>query len=533
MKRKYTAAVILFAGQLSEAALENAFDGRCAFSLALKKAASFPEALKITVLAANDFDETLLPRGIDSIELVREASWNTKNFLQALSKAGEGFGLSYFAWADCPFLDPHLAGTLAERHLRGAAEYSYADGWPSGLAPEILAPGTAGMLSFINGDTEASVDRDMIFNVLQKDINAFDIETEISPVDLRQHRLTLAARSKRDLLLLRRLWDEGIASAPSAADFVGQIIAEKPALLRTLPAFYPIQAVSACPQRCQLCPYPQSPRFVSAAPGAELSENCWLKPDDFSLLLDKIAGFSDDAVIDLSLWGELALHPQKMELVKAVLRRPSLSLVIETSGIGWKRADFETLAGEAAACAPRKNGMAALSWIVSLDTSGEAGNERGDGFGAAVEAARSVISLFPRDGYVQAVRVKGNEESIERFYRFWKAEGANVIIQKYDSFCGFLPPRSAADLSPVRRGPCWHLMRDMPVLLDGSVPVCRAASVLQPGGEAVSADTVLGNAFSEGLDEIWQRGEALYARHCAGAYDGPCSRCDEYYTFNF
>jgi spiro-SPASM protein len=521
VKRKYTAAVILFAGRLSEPALEKAFDGRCAFELALKKAASFPEALKITVLAGNGFDETLLPRGIDRIELVREASWNTKNFLQALSRAGEGFGLSYFAWADCPFLDVNLAGTLAERHLRGAAEYSYADGWPYGLAPEILAPGTAGTLAFINGDAEDPVDRDTIFAVLQKDINAFDIETEISPVDLRQRRLTLAARSKRDLLLLRRLWDEGIAAAPSTAAFAGRVIDEKPALLRTLPAFYPIQAVSACPRRCQLCPYPQSSRFVSASPGAGLPENAWLKPDDFSLLLDKIAAFSDDAVIDLSLWGELALHPQKMELVRAVLRRPSLSLVIETCGIGWERADFEALAAEAAACPPRKNGMAALSWIVSLDAAGEAGNE----------TARSVVSLFPKDAYVQAVRVKGNEESIEKFYRDWKAEGANVIIQKYDSFCGFLPPRSAADLSPIRRNPCWHLTRDTPVLLDGSVPVCRAASFLPPGDGAASA--VLGNALAEGLDAIWQRGQALYEQHCAGVYDGPCSKCDEYYTFNF
>jgi hypothetical protein len=73
----------------------------------------------------------------------------------------------------------------------------------------------------------------------------------------------------------------------------------------------------------------------------------------------------------------------------------------------------------------------------------------------------------------------------------------------------------------------------MPVLLDGTVPACRAASLLPPGGGTVSADTVLGNVFTDGLDTIWQRGEALYMRHCAGVYDGPCSKCDEYYTFNF
>jgi spiro-SPASM protein len=457
--------------------------------------------------------------GVERIELAREASWNTKTFLQALAKAGEGFTLTYFAWADCPFLDAGLAGSLANRHIRGAAEYSYADGWPDGLSPEILSPGTAAILAKINGDNETPVERDTIFTVLRRDINAFDIETEISPVDHRPRRLNLAASGKRGLLLTRRFWEAGLASAESTASAAERVIAEKPQLLRLLPSFYPIQVSASCPQRCTFCPYPKSAGFAYG----EANNAPYMKPEDFSLLLDKIIDFSGDAVIDISLWGEVGLHPQKIELIWAVLQRPELSLIVETSGIGWKRSDFEQLAEHAAAAAPRKNGMAALSWIVSLDSADEAVYRklRGDGFGEAVENARSVVSLFPKDGYVQAVRMKGNEEDVEKFYRFWKAEGAAVIIQKYDSFCGLLPDLSAADLSPVKRNPCWHLMRDMPILRDGGVPVCRS------NGE------LLGNAFSEGLDAIWSKGEERYLRHCGENYDGPCAKCDEYYTYNF
>jgi spiro-SPASM protein len=469
---------------------------------------------------------------------VREDSWNTRTFLHALARAGEGFDLSYFTWADNPFLDIGLAGDLARRHLRGAAEYSYADGWPDGLAPEILSPGTAGILARINGDNEAPVERDTIFAVLQKDINAFDIETEISPVDLRQRRLNLAACSRRELLILKRFWEEGISVATATADLAGHLTVERPQLLRSLPAFYPIQVVSACPQRCQVCPYPKSGAFYffdflhRDAP--RKNDFSVIKPEDFSVLLDKIEDFSGDGVIDLSLWGEIALHPQKLELIRDVLRRPALSLVLETSGIGWEKADFQTLAGEAAAAPPRKNRMAALSWIVSLDSNDEAEYRkvRGDGFTEALENARSIVSFFPKDAYVQALRMKGNETDIEKFYRFWKGEGRNVIIQKYDSFCGLLPERSAADLSPVNRNPCWHLMRDMPILLDGSVPVCR--SYLMPGdSETGERPSTLGNALGEDLGVIWSRGEPLYARHCAGNYDGLCAKCDEYYTFNF
>jgi spiro-SPASM protein len=525
-----SAAAILFAGRLSSPeAFEKCFNGKSAFTLTLKKAASFPGVVKITLLVTGDFDESLIPGGIERIELVREASWNVKTFLYALAKAGEGFDLNYFAWADTPFLDAKLAGTLAKRLLDNAAEYAYADGWPDGLAPEVLTPGAAGILAKINGGNEAPVERDTIFAVLQKDINAFDIETELAPEDLRQHRLNLAASSKRNLMLLRRFWDAGLSAAGQTSQAAAGIVVEKPALLRTLPAFYPIQLTSACPQRCSLCPYPKFKDFTLVDAASKNEFPC-LKPEDFAVLLDKIADFSGDAVIDLSLWGEIALHPQKIELIKAVLRKPELSLVVETSGIGWQSGDFEILAAESAAAAPRRNGMAALSWIVSLDSNDEAeyGKLRGEGFSAAVESAAAIISLFPKDAYVQAVRRKGNEIDIEKFYRRWKEKGANIIIQKYDSFCGALPDLSAADISPIRRNPCWHLMRDMPVLLDGAVPVCRDAI---DGVEA--APSSLGNAFTEDLEVIWRRGAALYERHCAENYQALCAKCDEYYTFNF
>jgi spiro-SPASM protein len=526
------ASAILFAGRLSGEAFEKSFDGKNAFTLALKKTAAFPAVVKITVLAPEDFDETVIPGGIERIELVREDSWNVKTFLHALAKAGEGFDLSYFVWADTPFLDLKLARALAARFLHNAAEYAYADGWPDGLAPELLSPGTAGILAKINGDNEAPVERDTIFAVLQKDINAFDIETEIAPEDLRQHRLNLAANSKRNLLLLRRFWDAGLASGESTSQAVSRFVVENPKLLRTLPAFYPVQITSACPQRCSICPYPKFKDFIFFDKTAENAFS-YLKLADFMLLLDKIVEFSGDSVIDLSLWGEAAIHPQKIEFVKAVLERPSLSLVIETSGIGWQRSEFELFAAEAAAAAPRKNGMAALSWIVSLDSNDEAEYRklRGEGFNIAVENARSITALFPKDGYVQAVRRQGNEIDIEKFYRFWKENGANVIIQKYDSFCGALPSLSTADLSPVKRNPCWHIMRDMPILLDGNVPVCRAS--IDGSYGAVPVPIFLGNALSEDLELIWRRGEALYERHCTGNYDVPCAKCDEYYTFNF
>jgi len=74
------------------------------------------------------------------------------------------------------------------------------------------------------------------------------------------------------------------------------------------------------------------------------------------------------------------------------------------------------------------------------------------------------------------VRFKGSEEDTEKFYRYWKEAAnseKNIIIQKYDCFCGTLEKKQASDISPVIRQCCWHMMRDFPVLIDGNVPLCR------------------------------------------------------------
>jgi len=109
-------------------------------------------------------------------------------------------------------------------------------------------------------------------------------------------------------------------------------------------------------------------------------------------------------------------------------------------------------------------------------------------------------------------------------YRYWKGRGAEVIIQKYDYFAGFLPQKRAGDISPLIRQPCWHLQRDMVVLLDGTVPLCK---------EDISRTKVLGNVFSEDIAAIWQRAQGRYMEHSQREYSGICKDCDEYYTFNF
>jgi spiro-SPASM protein len=126
--------------------------------------------------------------------------------------------------------------------------------------------------------------------------------------------------------------------------------------------------------------------------------------------------------------------------------------------------------------------------------------------------------------YLRATRMEENARDVEQFYREWKEQTENVIIQKYDHFCGVLPDRRLVDISPVERMPCWHLKRDLSILLDGTVPMCR---------EDLAREHALGNVFADGVEACWARNEEHYQGHVEGALPDLCQKCDEYYTFNF
>jgi spiro-SPASM protein len=458
-----------------------------------------PEVRKTYILLAG---EAPCPAGFEAVRL---GGGGAVDLLAALARLAQGADNLFYFFADCPLLDSGLASRMLENHRKYYADYTFADGYPLGLAVEILRAGALPALAGLAKscpEVQAS-DRGSVFEVVKKDINAFDVETELAPADLRLLRLSLSSDTKRNHLLLTRLLEAGAADAAS----VCRLVQERPELLRTLPAYYSIQIVAGCPQLCAYCPYP---RFGIQKTGKQGE----MELERFSALADKIRAFSDDAVLSVSLWGEPAYHSRFPELAAAARER-GLRLIVETSGVGWDPGELSQVAAGPG-----------IEWIVSLDADSPELYRalRGEGYEEALRTIDLLAARFPSQVHVQAVRMKENEERLEDFYRAWKARTGKVIIQKYDAFCGLLPDRRVADLSPLKRFPCWHLKRDLSVLLDGRVPLCR---------EDVGLRHPLGNLFEEEIAEVWARGEPLYLAHLRQDYPSLCAGCDEYYTFNF
>lgn len=515
---------VLFAGDLTGFALVP-IDGASSLERSVSAASRFPDVTRVLVLASPSACPPIAKPNVDVI--VRD-SWTPASLFSIVSAESESFDHVFYARASCPFLDAAFAETLYRKHLRYAAEYTFADGYPLGLAPEILARGVVPMLARLAEKETGPVLSGVVFDAIKKEINSFDIETEIAPKDLRHLRLDFSADTKRNFALCAAF--AGI-TAENYADFV----ASRAQAVRTLPSFYAVQVSGRCPYECAYCPYPAFCRsgkgISSGIPATERAD--FMKVSDFAAIVDKASSFSGDAVISLSLWGECAYHPDIVSLVQTVLAKPGLSVLIETTGLGWVDGTLESIAELSSRCGNRANGQKPVSWIVSLDAAGSAcygaahgiPTERADGLvREALSATERLMNLFPCAVWPQMVRMKGNEVELETFYRFWKEKAGRVIVQKHDHFCGTIEDRRVADLSPLVRHECWHIKRDVCILIDGTVPMCR---------EDIYANRPAGNALTGDLESIWQSSGTVHEQHVNCVYGGMCGACDEYYTFNF
>jgi len=242
-----------------------------------------------------------------------------------------------------------------------------------------------------------------------------------------------------------------------------------------------------------------------------------MNTDEYAAVLDKILAFAGGLHVSISYLGEPFLHPNIRGIIERSLDRRDVHLIIETDGIQ---------------CTPQVSDFIAglvsdnLSVIFQLDAVNEntyKGIRDGD-LSRAQRNIRYLLSKMGKNVYVQLVRMDSNEDEMLKFFDVWEAEGARVIIQKYNSYLGLLPALSSSDLTPLERMPCWHLQRDIVVFSNGDIPRCK---------QDINGKILLGNIFKDDIADIWKRGEPHYLDHCRKKYDTWCDVCDEYYTFNF
>ena len=511
--------VVFFENKCNTRKNEKVFDGKAAVELSKAWAESVSE--KVLSVCADNVTQLL-------------------EKLKAACEENKADSVIY-SYDDLPFLNKELTLKLKETHEKYCAEYTFADGYPYGFAPEIIDAGTVNILYELSKTVQAeegkkSVCRESIFNLIKTDINSFEVETVLSEEDFRLLRLNFHCGKKESFIACQKFFEavnnKGDIEKLSALE-LSKLAAKNPEILKTVPGFYNIQIADNCGGKCIYCPY-----------AACYEEKNGLKPEkatkvmsfsDFSSLIDKIVQFSEEAVVGLSAWGEPLKHPELLKMIEKVLSYKGLSVFIETDGLLADQNFCNSLAAIVQKAEERTNGWEKVMIAVSVDAFTAETYKKMHGLAdseafsmeTVVEVIKRLSDAVSGAVYPQFVRTNDNEEELESFFRYWNeksnASGGKQIIQKYDSFAGLLPDCKPADLSPIERNVCWHLRRDMTILSNGDVPFCR---------EYVFSG-VTGNAFKESLESIWKKTDSVLIEQMSNQYNNKCRDCDEYYTFNF
>ncbi len=535
--------VFLYIGENSANAFEKVFSGKSAFERSLVWASGISDLCGI-VAACSEENKNAVELisssfGKDRIKIVSRENWNTAVLIEEMLAQVSCFSADdiVFTPADRPFLDMSLTAEILESHRKYISEYTFADGYPYGFAPEVINSGTLKILSVFASETHKElgtlpVSNDCIFNIMKSDINSFEIESVIAPKDFRMLRLDFSCSQKRNFVACQRLYSRALKNKiPFTAEKLSFLAENCVDVQQTLPAFYNVQISENCLANPFYSPYPQA--FKNKF-GFFPFENENKNPRDMTLekfdsLVGQISAFSDDAVIGLSAWGEPLLNKNFTDFVEVILRRKNLSVLVETDGILVTEQLASKILEISERTGKRKNGTEPVTWIVSIDSFTEDIYNKifeNGNFSAAVNSISILNKIFPSSVYPQFTRMNENESELENFYRFWHSKdspsGGKVIIQKYNDFCRLLPSRKPADLSPLERNVCWHLKRDMTILCTGEVPLCRQFLLSSAG-----------NVFDEGVETIWKKYFDEAQRQLEKNYGEKCKSCDEYYTFNF
>ncbi|NIZ40892.1 spiro-SPASM protein [Entomospira entomophila] len=455
------------------------------------------------------FVDDVYTLGYENADIILSKESSLHDMISAIQQSINDECWIIYADAQAPLFDSQLLQDMLKTSQKYRVQYHFAEGYPKGWSFPIIDSRILPLLLPLTVNSAVryqDASSNFFFEIMRPKLNDFDVETSLSPKDFRLLRIDLRRNNKSNNAICHTFHNNQIITMQDLLVHAEELTQ----LSMALPAYYNFQISGNCPQKCLYCPYPRLNSFNNGK---------MLDISTFQSLLEKIVAFSGEAVIGLSLLGEPSLHPDLSKIIQLVLSHPSLTLHIETSGIGWQEESIHTLS---------MLDSKRLSLIVSLDglNSHEYLQIRGNQFQEVQQFIDKLIQIpHLKDSlWIQRIRINELEDGLQQFYLTMKERHPQLIIQKYHDYAKTLEQNLQIDLSPIHRHPCWALKREVSIYPDGIVHLCRVD---------IHAEHVLGNVYHDSLEDIWHRIQEIFLQHANHTYPTICQNCDEYYIYTF
>ena len=276
-------------------------------------------------------------------------------------------------------------------------------------------------------------------------------------------------------------------------DNIDEYLKENPEILRH------------CPQYVAIELHPQTDGFnTRALPEGELSI------DTFRKFVTDIDEFAPEALISLGIWGDPFCHSQFKDLFSLLEKLPNRVLVEsralflseELCSLVFSRPNTE------------------LIFDISFTTEEDFKKYKKSNY--TLQEIRTFIHKIPNKEqlWIRLTRTHETEYHIKSFLKEWQDLMPRVIINKADSFGK--ESVKVVDLAPLQRHSCYALRRELTILNDGSVLLCRQSK------------DVIGNLNKKSLKELWTINEVSFLVQEQKQFDSCsiCKTCDDWWIWN-
>ncbi len=412
---------------------------------------------------------------------------------------------SFYGFA--PFLDSQSIVEMSEMHFKYFADFTVAENMPYGFAPDLIR------VSQLSSIPPLKPGQNLREGILAK-LNELDVEIYFRLPDIRQWRLNLSGLDSRSEVIACNILGE---NAALNYEDIEELIRNKPQLMRPAPSCIELELTTDSPVYpiWFLRTKPEVDKHMSSSVFGHILKHIEQEtlPGDFSVILGG--------------QGEPLQHPDINGILEKLLFSPAVKAVyLETFGakIDAEFIDFlSTL-----------KGIRKLSIIIRLTTLDSKrysmlyGKDMLGDVMTAVSLFEKSLPDLPIRVYAEMLRIVEVEDKIEEFFNRFKDSPVTPLAQKWNTYAGRLPERRVSDLTPMQRDFCWHLARDIYVRYDGSVPICKQLPLKEDNGLSFSI-------INDSIKEIFSQTEPDFVLSFRGEHEqvrGPCSHCDEWYTFN-